>query len=787
MLKRAFSSFHFRSLFLKISICLCTLVVVPIIFVCAFGNYYSQKVIQKEVDMSSLQMLDQTRRLMDNQLNDIDSFSVQLANSDAVNEAVEMKMVDQQILYRVQYYLRDFYISSPYIDSIYIYYKNINMVQSAITGLQPIKEFEQKDLLPVFEKMEKKRQWFFSESFNESVNKKTNETSSKVTLIRPIPLTGKENNGAIIVNLNQQVLFQSPSAQIMRDGEEIWMIHPSGNYGFDTRQGKSLTSNDLTELSIPKGNEMNSFRAQFRGELYSFTSVTSPHTGWKYIYLVPTKTLYSFSDVIKWFMILIAAISIIVSIGIAIVLAKRMYNPIQSLIGMIHSKLDGINDKGQLKEKGELPFIFSAIEQFSQKEKSLEDQIQKTYPIIRQNYINQLIYEKTDLDDDRLSKLKNLGIEFTSFGNFVCILRIDNYAEFKKVNQTKDQTLIRYFIQHASEEVVSNHFNVISVNTESSDIVLICNLKEETDVKELYVELPKILNGANQQIMYYTNLSVTIGIGNFVSTIGDVGASYQEALKSLELKAYKGHGSIVTSWNYSTNTKINTTIFNKRKEIEENIYRALKGADFKRVVDELEGFFTFLRKFESYPYSLIQHTVLEFLTTMEQKKLEFGCKQTFMQDFSLLYKKVVEFETLKQLEKWTNHYMSELISSLEKELKQETPDITEQIMDYIEVNYNKEISLNGIADKLSLDPAYISRLFKQKVGMNFMEYLISLRLSSAKELLKNGTLTVKEIGQLIGYENPHSFIRIFKKYEGITPGKYREKIIQKQLDIKEIY
>ncbi|MBO1514132.1 helix-turn-helix domain-containing protein [Metabacillus bambusae] len=786
MLRKALLSFQFRSLLLKISICLCVLVVLPIIFICIFGNWYSQRVIQEEIDKSSLQILDQTRRLMDYQLNDIDSFSVQLANSDPVTEAVEIETLTQMepLIHRVQYYLRDFYISSPYIDSIYIYYKNLNMIQSAITGLQSVEEFEQKDILRIFEKMDKKRKWLFSESIEkENINK----SSSKVTLIRPIPLTGDANSGAIIVNLNQQVLFQSPSAQLMREGEEIWMIHPSGKYGFETRQGKSLTSTDLSELSSKINKEMTTFRAQFRDEKYSFTSVTSPQTGWKYIYLVPTKTLYSFSEVIKWFMVLLSTISIIVSIVFAIIISKRIYNPIQSLIKVINVKLNEVDLNGNVKDKGEFPYIMSAIEQFSQKEKNLEEQLQKNYPVLRQNFINNLLHERTDKHQERLIKLHKYGIQFTSYGYFVGVLRIDNYPEFIKQNNDLDQSLLRYFIQKVSEEVIIDEFHVLSVNTESSDVILICNLKTNMQTNEVQNSALTILKTISHHISFHLDITITIGIGQIVGTTGDISNSYQTAIEALELRAYKGNGSIVASWQIQATKTIDTSIFEKRKEIEESIFVALKGANFSIIIEKIDEFFIFIKRFQTYPYSLIQHNVLDLLTSIVQKTLELGLKVDLEQEFSTLYTKVIGFETLNQLETWVNDYIHKLIGSLENELKQVVPDVTEQILEYIQTNYNKEISLNGIADKLSLDPSYISRLFKQKVGMNFMEYLISLRLNSAKEMLKNNTLSVKEIGQSVGYYNTHSFIRIFKKYEGITPGKYREKQDQKLLDIKEIY
>jgi YesN/AraC family two-component response regulator len=68
-----------------------------------------------------------------------------------------------------------------------------------------------------------------------------------------------------------------------------------------------------------------------------------------------------------------------------------------------------------------------------------------------------------------------------------------------------------------------------------------------------------------------------------------------------------------------------------------------------------------------------------------------------------------------------------------------------------------------------------------------MDYLLSLRLKHAKILLSNSNYSITEISQMVGYFNPASFIRIFKKYEGMPPGQYRAEHTVKALDINQLY
>jgi two-component system response regulator YesN len=95
---------------------------------------------------------------------------------------------------------------------------------------------------------------------------------------------------------------------------------------------------------------------------------------------------------------------------------------------------------------------------------------------------------------------------------------------------------------------------------------------------------------------------------------------------------------------------------------------------------------------------------------------------------------------------------------------------------YITDNLREDINLKDTAAKFNLSPYYFSRTFKKVFGYNFSDYLNLIRINKAKELLKDDSLSVKEICYLVGYNDPNYFSKVFKKYEGVTPTEYREKL-----------
>jgi two-component system, response regulator YesN len=99
----------------------------------------------------------------------------------------------------------------------------------------------------------------------------------------------------------------------------------------------------------------------------------------------------------------------------------------------------------------------------------------------------------------------------------------------------------------------------------------------------------------------------------------------------------------------------------------------------------------------------------------------------------------------------------------------------EKITTFITRNSHKKIMLDDVAKFIFLSPKYLSRVFKEELGVGFKEYVLKVKMEDAKKILTNSEETINEISYKYGYKNTESFIKIFKKETGLTPTEYREK------------
>lgn len=98
------------------------------------------------------------------------------------------------------------------------------------------------------------------------------------------------------------------------------------------------------------------------------------------------------------------------------------------------------------------------------------------------------------------------------------------------------------------------------------------------------------------------------------------------------------------------------------------------------------------------------------------------------------------------------------------------------IMEEIDRRYRHKISLGELADSCNMSIGHLSTLIKKETGVSFSEYVTQKRMEDAKGLLRDDSLSVDEIAQMVGYSDYFYFIKAFKKYAGISPSAYRRQV-----------
>lgn len=129
-----------------------------------------------------------------------------------------------------------------------------------------------------------------------------------------------------------------------------------------------------------------------------------------------------------------------------------------------------------------------------------------------------------------------------------------------------------------------------------------------------------------------------------------------------------------------------------------------------------------------------------------------------------------DFEELKA---YFSHYFVNIAEGMTNKSIYATDDIVEKVKLYVQKNYQQDLTLEFITSLFYINRSYCSYLFKKVTGNNFVDYVNSIRIEKAKELLLHSDKKMYQIAKAVGYDNAKYFFRIFKKIVGMTPEQFR--------------
>lgn len=140
---------------------------------------------------------------------------------------------------------------------------------------------------------------------------------------------------------------------------------------------------------------------------------------------------------------------------------------------------------------------------------------------------------------------------------------------------------------------------------------------------------------------------------------------------------------------------------------------------------------------------------------------------------SVVMEILLECFTLKAHTRWLLKFGSWVGNTMENFHRgSKTDKIVEAAKEYVRENYGEKLTLAAIASKIGISQGYLFSVFKKQTGGNLNDYINQMKIEKAKELLEKHEYMMYEISDMLGFENPYYFSKVFKKLTGITPSEY---------------
>lgn len=405
----------------------------------------------------------------------------------------------------------------------------------------------------------------------------------------------------------------------------------------------------------------------------------------------------------------------------------------------------------------------------------MKEQLHENFPVIREKFLRNLILGIFRNEQDVRSKLDFLDIPFqTGQSVLVSTLQIDNYTQVPGYETEEDRQLLSFSVSNIIEEIMSNNNCGISFCLNENEFILIFNNSYpfgSNKHMEIFEEISSCLNR-------FLKITVSIGIGSVVKSYLQIVNSYKDASVALDYKFYTGKNSIISINDINNIRELNSNQKSFESynlfESENQLMSFMKLGDSREVETVIEDIFNLFASDKNLSVVYIQSICVEMVCIASRALCELEENiGKIVSGQAVILETIYNTENVFDLKNYMLSIFIKISAYFSNKHNQKNSKVIFRIKEIIEKRYMEDLSISKLSEEIFLTPNYISQIFKQGTGETVAEYITKVRMEQAKELLKSTDFKVLEIAEIVGFENPHYFSTVFRKYTGIHPQKFR--------------
>ncbi|AEI40551.1 helix-turn-helix domain-containing protein [Paenibacillus mucilaginosus] len=742
----------------KVLIIASLLATVPVLIMGAVAYFTASGRFIEEIREANRQTMLQIQQRIDEKLITLEKIALQNAVNPTLSRFVSLSNPEEdfETLGLTMTLLNSIQVLIEDIDAVYLYRPDQHLVVSPNRGLVG------EEVLPEYVReavsLNPSKVWLDHKLESELVR----DGFHQVTFVRRINTSGQTPAGYLIVNLNDTAFFRVFS-NMKLGSRELVIVTPSGNVFADG--SSSLLQNPLAqypffqELMNSDEREM-LMTEQVDGSPMSINYLKSNYNGWKYVTMIPYSDLTQHLQKIKQTTFLICLLLVLISVTATGVLSKRWYRALQSL-------MDLIKNKGGLAEaphsQNEFAVIRHYFDSLHENNEILREQIQESMPLLRANFIQNLLTEPFHSSMIERAEYYNIPVQHAYY-TVLCI-ELDN----TRGHTEQDSNLFHYAVINISKEMISHHAEGLVIRMHNGHIAILINHDAEepslADLKTKSFLVAEEIRSVAESLLHIT---VTIGIGRSYEGLGQVRTSYGEALEALKYQLVEGSGRVL----FVGQIKAETSSFAYPYDLEQQLLTCLKLANMDKISTLLDDFAQALRA-EIVSHEHVRQSFIQLIAASLRALYEIDPNSTRVHDYNL-YERLNELNTSDKIVGWLKaEVYPPMVGHINTRTASRNHSTIQKALDYMHEHYDTDLSMPQLASMISIPVSQFSHLFKVEVGMFFSEYLIALRMEKARELLETTDFKISDIAEKLRYNNSQNFIRVFKKMNGMTPGEYR--------------
>ena len=398
----------------------------------------------------------------------------------------------------------------------------------------------------------------------------------------------------------------------------------------------------------------------------------------------------------------------------------------------------------------------------------LREKFHAVLPVLEGSFINALLLSDAGADD--LAKYREI-LDINENGGYIITV------ELRETERSETELSPRGFslgfknspvFDPVFEAVRIRYRCIITALTVNRIVVFVpcANTENEYNQRITAIELGKYIK---RKISEQVGVPpVLIGIGRCFNGIENVVLSYEESLKAIH---------------YNDGSDLQHIMDLEQKALSKRSYpvvrekQMLRNIALAREDEALQDFdYVFSWLLEEYGKNIetFRAKITELDVLLNRLLREYGDSaddSLVSHDDSAI---TIGVSLVPEIRGWFCRRIRTAVGFIRNKKSSHESALIKKIKAFVQEKYAEEINLSLVARNVNISPHYLSKIFKDETETSFIQFLTSVRLEKAKELLKCGCFTMKEVCFRIGYTDPNYFSRLFKKVVGVSPTQFRD-------------
>jgi two-component system response regulator YesN len=724
-------------------------------------------VMEKEIIAANMNMLQQSRDIVDRRLSEIASISMRIANDPRIvkfqNNRGVFKDINVYSILDTRKSIYNFSLTNNFIFNYFIVYRNNEVI------LEESRTYDSTDFYKSFQYAGMDQAAWAKLLFNSYLNElvlpaqevTVNGTAySLVTYIKSLGYPGFPQ-GAVVITVDNREIQKLLGGSNLADGGWTYVINKAGEVI------SSVSSEPIPyqiEQSGLSGNE-GSVVQPINGKDMFVTYTTSAVNGWTYLVAQPVNVVLEKVLYIKKITFTLAFIFLTIGLFFAYVFAYRNSRPLKHIMQTILERTDW---KGNSKTDT-YRFIKDSVSQLIDNNREMKEKMEKQIPLLQAALFERLLKGENVSLKDVPVLLQHFGIEQQGKYYAAVILHMRRNSSNLDPDVLEQLDMVRINVKDILQQEILDHAHWHDATEDQIVLLFSFGLEDSSDRS---AHLEEMLIRIDEAIEARLNLSVKFASGNVYEGLLNISRSYEEAKEAMDYLIWRNRNGAIR---FDQMPKESNGYYYPA-DMERRLGNLAKAGDHENVTALLQELYriNFKEKHLLVPMlRLFIHVMWgSVFKLLPQVGMEEGKVLEYMTPFT---GDTASYEGLEKNYRSLADIYRQVCDFVGVHKKSQNELLLEKIQKLLHGSYAQaDLCLDSVAERMNISTGYLSQFYKEQTGTNFSEYLEELRMEHAKALLARTDLPVYEIAQQVGYSSSNTFCRAFKRINGVSTTVYRQ-------------